>query len=207
MMAAVAGFFSWLMKRWMAATFVVFGVALLLTLSIHRRPDAPVKVQALQIQPSGSESSNNTPIPVERPVEAAIETYDLRATEDLVPAGTKPRIARVSLETASGPEVGPGLTPGTVLQNMRGVIRDYNGRFSGNPFGNNREITAKLNGGNLNQIVFLKPEDGMRINDRGELIDNWGTPFFFHQISGNEMEIRSAGADRRLWTRDDLVIK
>jgi hypothetical protein len=90
---------------------------------------------------------------------------------------------------------------------MRSVIRDYNGRFSGNPFGNNREITAKLNGGNLKQIVFLKPEDGMRLNNRGELIDNWGTPFFFHQISGNEMEIRSAGPDRRMWTADDLVIK
>ena len=90
---------------------------------------------------------------------------------------------------------------------MRSVIRNYSTDFGGNPFGNNREITARLNGGNPKQIVFLKEEDGMRINERGELIDNWGTPFFFHQISGAEMEIRSAGPDRKMWTRDDLIIK
>ena len=90
---------------------------------------------------------------------------------------------------------------------MRGAVRDYAARFGGNPFGINREITSKLNGANPKQVVFLKPEDGMRISDRGELIDNWGTPFFFHQISGTEMEIRSAGPDRKLWTKDDLVIR
>ena len=47
----------------------------------------------------------------------------------------------------------------------------------------------------------------MRINARGELIDNWGTPFFFHQVSGTEMEIRSAGPDMKMWTADDLVTK
>jgi len=90
---------------------------------------------------------------------------------------------------------------------MRSAVRDYSARFGGNPFGNNREITGKLNGGNPKQIVFLKEDDGMRINQRGELIDNWGTPFFFHQISGTEMEIRSAGPDRKMWTPDDLVLK
>jgi len=53
---------------------------------------------------------------------------------------------------------------------MRSVIRDYGARFGGNPFGNNREITAMLNGGNPQQVVFLKPEDGMRLNSRGELM-------------------------------------
>jgi hypothetical protein len=197
------------MKRWVAGALLILGTALLLVLVMPRRPGPPVPVQALQLHPANSLTNNP---PAETPLADAddtTETDDATPTLDIVPAGPGPKgsTARVSLETASGPEVEPGLTPGAVLQNMRSVIRDYSARFGGNPFGNNREITAKLNGGNLKQIVFLKPEDGMRINERGELVDNWGTPFFFHQISGFEMEIRSAGADRRMWTPDDLVIK
>jgi len=37
------------------------------------------------------------------------------------------------------------------------------------------------------------------------LVDAWGTPFFFHQLSGHEMEIHSAGPDKIMWTADDLV--
>ena len=80
-------------------------------------------------------------------------------------------------------------------------------RFGGNPVGTNREITRALNGDNPGHVVFLKAEDGMRLNENGELVDNWGTPFFFHQLSGVEMEIHSAGPDRKMWTPDDLVIK
>jgi hypothetical protein len=126
---------------------------------------------------------------------------------EIVPGTPRAAARRAPIENVAGPEPLPGLTPVAVLQNMRSVVRDYGARFGGNPFGNNREITAKLNGGNPNQIVFLKEEDGMRLNQRGELIDNWGTPFFFHQISGTEMEIRSAGPDRKMWTADDLVLK
>jgi hypothetical protein len=126
---------------------------------------------------------------------------------EIVPGAPRTAARRTRIENVVGPEPLPGLTPAAVLQNMRSAVRDYGARFGGNPIGNNREITAKLNGGNASQIVFLKEEDGMRINQRGELIDNWGTPFFFHQISGTEMEIRSAGPDRRMWTADDLVLK
>jgi len=90
---------------------------------------------------------------------------------------------------------------------MRTVFRQYCARLGGNPVGNNAEITAALNGGNPRKVVFINPEDGLRINYRGELVDNWGTPFFFHQISRTEMEIRSAGPDRKMWTADDLAIK
>jgi len=39
------------------------------------------------------------------------------------------------------------------------------------------------------------------------LVDAWGTPYFFHQLAAMEMEIRSAGPDKVMWTADDLVIK
>ena len=50
------------------------------------------------------------------------------------------------------------------------------------------------------------PADNPAINSKGELCDRWGTPYFFHQMSGEKMEIRSAGPDRTLWTADDAVL-
>ncbi len=75
---------------------------------------------------------------------------------------------------------------------------------SGNPTGENAEITAALAGRNRLGFAFIPP-DNPAINAKGELCDRWGTPYFFHQLSGERMEVRSAGPDRRLWTGDDAV--
>jgi hypothetical protein len=97
--------------------------------------------------------------------------------------------------------------PVTLLETVRNAVIQYGSVFGGNPVGTNPEITKALNGGNPKQVNFIKPEAGMRINGNGELVDSWGTPFFFHQLSRAQMEIRSAGPDRQMWTADDLVIK
>ena len=89
---------------------------------------------------------------------------------------------------------------------MRTAFRNYASVFGGNPVGTNPEITKALNGENPKQIKFINPEAGLRINN-GQLVDPWGTPFFFHQLSGTDMEIHSAGPDRKMWTEDDLVIR
>jgi hypothetical protein len=99
------------------------------------------------------------------------------------------------------------LPPATVLENMRITFHQYASMFGGNPVGTNPEITAALNGNNPKQANFIKPEAGMRIDPSGQLVDPWGTPYFFHQLSGTVMEIHSAGPDRIMWTADDLVIK
>ena len=95
----------------------------------------------------------------------------------------------------------------TVLSNMRITISQYRSLFGENPVGTNPEITKALNGDNPRQARFIKEELGLRINGRGELVDYWSTPFFFHQLSGTEMEIRSAGPDKIMWTADDLVTR
>ena len=128
-------------------------------------------------------------------------------TRSAVPPPAKQHSLAAAAEPPAGPEVGPGLTPLTVLENLRSVFRQFSARFGGNPVGTNPEITATLNGENPKQARFLDPEDGWRMNDQGELVDDWGTPFFFHQLSRTEMQIRSAGPDRKMWTRDDLVIQ
>jgi hypothetical protein len=53
----------------------------------------------------------------------------------------------------------------------------------------------------------LGPPDGQHVDGNGELVDRRGSPYFFHQLSKDVMEIRSAGADLKMWTRDDLVGK
>ena len=83
-------------------------------------------------------------------------------------------------------------------------LRHYGQRFGGNPTGTNAEIVKTLNGGNPQGVRYL-PQENLRLNDQGELLDTWGTPYFFHQMSAQKMEIRSAGPDKTLWTRDDII--
>jgi hypothetical protein len=97
--------------------------------------------------------------------------------------------------------------PPAVLESMRRVIQGYNTEFGENPVGNNAEITHALMGENPRHLNFIQPNTGLRVNANGELVDAWGTPFFFHQLSGQDMEIHSAGPDRVMWTSDDLITR
>ena len=119
------------------------------------------------------------------------------------PESLKP-IVPYLLGSAAAP---PAMSPEIVLGKMRIAIHQYQSMFGVNPVGENSEITEALNGGNPKQARFISEESGLRINGRGELVDSWGTPFFFHQLSGTEMEIRSAGPDRKMWTQDDLITR
>lgn len=86
------------------------------------------------------------------------------------------------------------------------MIRDYRTLAGENPVGTNAEIMAAVMGNNPKQAK-LGPPEGAQLNEEGELIDRWGTPYFFHQLSRDHMEIRSAGPDKVMWTDDDPVIK
>lgn len=75
----------------------------------------------------------------------------------------------------------------------------------GNPWGDTRDITAALSGQNSRRVVLIPPSHPA-ISKDGELLDRWGTPFQFHQLSGTAMEVRSAGPDRVFYTPDDTVL-
>lgn len=75
----------------------------------------------------------------------------------------------------------------------------------GNPVGENADITAALTGANRLGLALV-PKGHPALNERGELCDRWGTPFRFHQLSGEHMEIISAGPDRKFATADDAVL-
>ena len=98
----------------------------------------------------------------------------------------------------------PDAATSIAVDQVRLMLRDYRTLMGENPVGTNAEIMKALLGDNPRQAT-LGPPEGQTLNDRGELVDRWGTPLFFHQLSRNVMEIRSAGADRTMGTADDIV--
>jgi hypothetical protein len=84
------------------------------------------------------------------------------------------------------------------------MLRAYHDLTGGNPVGTNREIMQAVMGGNP-KGAQLGPPDADGLNADGELVDRWGTPYFFHQLGKDLMEIHSAGPDRRMGNDDDLV--
>lgn len=100
----------------------------------------------------------------------------------------------------------PGSTIVRDLDAVNGVLEAWRSNFprEGNPVGENADITAALTGANHLELVLI-PKKHPAINAQGELCDRWGTPFRFHQLSGEQMEIRSAGPDRTFATGDDAI--
>ena len=128
-----------------------------------------------------------------------------------LPDESEPKIHAVSGRPRFIPVSSPGSRqPGTAepdpqLQSAAISLRNYRIIFSKNPVGNNREITRTLAGKNSLSARYL-PADA-QINDKGELIDRWEQPIFFHQISATVMEVRSAGPDHIMWTADDKTFR
>ena len=85
------------------------------------------------------------------------------------------------------------------------MLRDYRTRMGENPVGTNAEIMKAVMGGNP-KGALLGPPEGQKLNGDGELVDRWGKPYFFHQLSRTSMEIRSAGPDQQLYTEDDVIV-
>jgi hypothetical protein len=86
---------------------------------------------------------------------------------------------------------------------VKEMLRDYRARLGENPVGTNEEITRALLGKNPGGMNFESSE--MHI-ENSKLVDRWHHPYFFHQLSRTEMEIRSAGPDGVMWTAEDEVL-
>lgn len=95
--------------------------------------------------------------------------------------------------------------PADDLATLDLLISTYRRSMGENPIGENEEITAALLGRNAKHLGFL-PEQGSFLNASGQLVDRWGTPYFFHAMAADRLEIRSAGPDREWWTKDDLTL-
>ena len=71
------------------------------------------------------------------------------------------------------------------------------------PLSANEDWADFLRGKNSARERFL-PDNHIALNTKGQLVDRWGTPLFFHALGGGRFDIRSAGPDRKLWTDDDI---
>ncbi len=94
-------------------------------------------------------------------------------------------------------------TPDEDLEIVHAVLDNFRRAFEGNPVGENEEIFAALRGKNPKGIRFL-PDAFPGLQADGKVTDRWGTPWRFHALSGQEMEVLSAGPDRQFGTTDDI---
>lgn len=99
------------------------------------------------------------------------------------------------------------IDPGEDIAILQQVLYLYRQACGANPQGGlNEEIVERLLGFNEKKVRFL-PDPFEYLNGRGELVDRWGSPYFFHPVSAEEMEIVSAGPDKILWTDDDVMMQ
>jgi len=193
------------MKKWFAALAVAILLAMVWLFFPKTKPESgtnPAEKSAGQQNAAVTKA-----LATASPQAAGVIASNFAAPSPQTIFNTAPPAPPVTPAGTPEPLEYTNLPPHIVLDNVRVVIRNFGSMFGGNPVGVNSEITSQLNGNNPKQVNFIRPEAGMRINDQGELVDPWGTPFFFHQLSGTETEIRSAGPDKIMWTADDLVTK
>ncbi|OYW75570.1 MAG: hypothetical protein B7Z37_12670 [Verrucomicrobia bacterium 12-59-8] len=135
---------------------------------------------------------------------------DQEPASEMVKVPAKPALSVIARPQAEAPpppqpDVSVENEAASDLQRITIMLRDYRTIAGDNPIGSNAEIMQALSGDNPRQAKIL-PDD-LPLNTSGELVDRWGTPYFFHQLSRNSMEIRSAGSDRRMWTSDDIFTR
>ncbi len=162
-------------------------------------------------------AASSPPTPVETAPPSAVETLPpVTAEIPVPPAPPATPIPAAGLPVPATPSPPASrVLPGSVteiptatvditedLNAVDATIRNFQAVLGENPIGSNAEITGALLGNNLKQIKLEVPT-GSHVNGEGEMCDRWGTAYFFHQVSKTEMEIRSAGPDRKMWTGDD----
>lgn len=96
--------------------------------------------------------------------------------------------------------------PLTDLEIVGEMFHHYQRVFRANPVGENYEITAALLGDNAKGLAYI-PADHPALNEFGELCDRWGNPYWFHSLSGTEMDVVSRGPDGKLHTPDDVKLR
>ncbi len=152
------------------------------------RPSAgPDRPQTPTTSPPGV-ASLSSPARLNNPAASPALADALAATATTSDSPPAPRDARIDVDK------------------VRLMMRDYHTLTGENPVGTNAEIMKSIMGGNSKEAT-LGPPEGITLNGKGELIDQWSTPYFFHQLSKDVMEIRSAGPDKVMWTADDIVTR
>lgn len=180
------------------------------TATVPQPPAVPAK--SIEQQPPATATGGQTALPKNSPepvvAPPAVATTPPASVPNTAPISSPPAMVPPPPVVNSVPTVpgqgAPVVSPEEVAMDVDKVtlsLRDYRTIMGENPVGTNAEITKALNGGNPKEARLL--QEGLPVNRDGELVDRWGTPYFFHQLSKDHMQIRSAGPDRKMWTEDD----
>ncbi|MEM0895653.1 MAG: hypothetical protein AAGJ79_02115 [Verrucomicrobiota bacterium] len=97
------------------------------------------------------------------------------------------------------------ISPEEDAQYLSSIIGFYRAVYRQNPeAGDNQSVMTALLGDNPRNIVAF-PADHPSLNEKGQLLDRWESPYYFHPLSGTQMEVISLGPDQQLGTNDDVI--
>ena len=203
--------------RWPTAILLLFVAALATWLTIRPQPPPLPSVGEVPVRREDASTPLASPAPQvvvsapaasETPSSAAILTAPAHPESSPAVTDVSPRAELTTDPSAStaNPAVSRADAASVNAIRVRRMVTDYHTLAGENPVGTNAEIMAALMGKNPRGAV-LGPPDGVELNRQGELVDEWGTPYFFHQLSRDLMEIHSAGPDKIMGTPDDIVVR
>jgi len=200
---------------------VVIGVAVIAAIIVAAMRDsaeplqesaAPAPQAEAELRPVGSEARRlpvPEPAPPQGPVTDTVEgrtPYDTGIRND-PRVKTREDGKRVFIESVgiANEMKDPEASPEQAMERLGEVLSFYRMAFEENPVAaDNQSVMASLMGENPRGLVFF-PEDHPELNSERELLDPWGTPYYFHALSGKQMEIVSTGPDLKLGSDDDLI--
>ena len=94
-------------------------------------------------------------------------------------------------------------SPERELEILQDLISQHHRALGDGSMGDNGDVVNALVG-TEGPGTWL-PRSSPRLRE-GQLMDRWGSPYWFHPNAANQMEIRSAGPDRNLFTGDDIIL-
>ena len=157
-----------------------------------RTPRAQPKPTTPPAAPSAKPAPTPTPVSTNAPERPALAP--------VTPAASFPRSPLADSLNS------PATTPADDLRTVSRLLSLYRERFDAYPaFGDNAQLVNALSGANPHRIPLLARDAPAVSAATGELLDRWGTPYLFHAISRDALEIRSPGPDRAPYTADDVV--
>jgi hypothetical protein len=195
---------------------LILGAVALVALVVWMGSSLEISPKHQSVSPESIKNPQSS-LPSNRQLESPLEAITLppsvaakpRTEESRLPSRrdfTNPLAAASFQET---PRPGQSSTPAqteAVFDQIHLMFRNFRSAIGESPVGTNAEIMKSIMGGNP-KGAMLGPPEGQTVNGNGELLDEWGTPYFFHQLTSDIIEIRSAGPDQRLWNEDDVVSK
>lgn len=164
--------------------FLLLAVILGIWLAVSRWVEKQVETPDIDPPPL-TDTESPLPVPELLPARPGTPENPLNSWERLLVAGGTPIEDRAALEDIVI----------NFLQSSPHTIRP--------PLGTNEEITRALMDRDALGESAIPASHPAIVS--GELVDRWGSPWFFHQLAADLIEVRSAGPDRKLFTADDVA--